>query len=239
MTDSAEGRLLLFGGTGAIGGAIRSAFLGEGWSVVATGRTLPPGLAGTPDWVAFDPFALGADASVLDAGGPFSAVCWAQGANLNDSVYDVDSERHLELYKANALFVVETLRLLLDRNLLLPASRLCVVSSIWQDLARQNKLSYGMTKAALKGFVLSAAADLARDGHLINAILPGALDTPMTRKNLAPAQIAVLEGATRFNRLPALDDVANLALFLCSRRNTGVTGQFINADLGFSHVRIL
>lgn len=96
-----------------------------------------------------------------------------------------------------------------------------------------------MTKAALQGLVLSAAADLGKDGYLINAILPGALDTPMTRKNLAPEQLERLQSATLFNRLPTLADVGSLAYFLCSEGNTSITGQFIATDLGFSHVRIL
>src|SRR5262249_41630085 len=124
-------------------------------------------------------------------------------------------------------------------KLLAKDARLCVISSIWQTLSRQNKLSYSVTKAALQGFVLSTAVDLGRDGYLINAILPGALDTPMTRRMLKPKQIKALESATFFNRLPTLADVANLALFLCSEQNTSITGQFIAADLGFRHARIL
>jgi NAD(P)-dependent dehydrogenase (short-subunit alcohol dehydrogenase family) len=96
-----------------------------------------------------------------------------------------------------------------------------------------------MSKAALRGLVLSAAADLAKDGHLINAILPGALDTPMTRRNLSADQIKSLESGTQFGRLPKLEDVASLACWLCSAENTGITGQFIAADLGYSRVRIV
>jgi NAD(P)-dependent dehydrogenase (short-subunit alcohol dehydrogenase family) len=129
--------------------------------------------------------------------------------------------------------------MLLRHNLLERPAKLCVISSIWQNLARQNKLSYCMTKAALQGLVLSASADLALDGHLINAVLPGALDTPMTRHNLDTAQLNTLTSATRFQRLPALGDVTSLVLFLCSTENTGITGQFIAADLGFSNVRLL
>ena len=87
--------------------------------------------------------------------------------------------------------------------------------------------------------MLSASADLARDGHLINAVLPGALETPMTRRNLSGEQIERLSGATGFGRLPALEDVASLVCYLCSAQNSGITGQFIAADLGFSHVRIV
>jgi NAD(P)-dependent dehydrogenase (short-subunit alcohol dehydrogenase family) len=74
---------------------------------------------------------------------------------------------------------------------------------------------------------------------LINAVLPGPLDTPMTRRNLSAEQMASFTGATRFGRLASLADVANLVYFLCSPANTGITGQFIAADLGYSHVRIV
>ncbi len=87
--------------------------------------------------------------------------------------------------------------------------------------------------------MLSASADLARDGHLINAVLPGALETPMTRSNLSAEQIDRIASATGFNRLTSLGDVASAVLSLCSPDNTGLTGQFLTADLGFSHVRIV
>lgn len=227
--------LLLFGASGAVGGAVRERFLSRGWSVVSTGRSVPVG----SDATAFDPFAPGFDPACLDSRGPFDAVCWAQGANVNDSVHDVDMDRHLALYKANCLFVIAGLKLLLARGLLTRPARLCIVSSVWQELARQDKLSYCVTKAALHGLVLSAAADLAADGHLINAVLPGVLDTPMTHENLTPDQVESVQAMTQFKRLPALADVAGLVGYLCSTENTGITGQFIAADLGFSHVRLL
>ena len=73
----------------------------------------------------------------------------------------------------------------------------------------------------------------------MNAVLPGALDTPMTRSNLDPRQIEKLSGSTMFNRLPSLNDVVSASLYLCSPENSGITGQFIAADLGFSHVHLL
>jgi hypothetical protein len=233
-------RLLLFGASGYIGQQVEEKFTSEGWQVVATGRhPRCGGGKGTAYWLELDPSDPKFDGSSLDSFAPFAAVCWAKGANLNDSIYDVDRDSHMELYRANCLFIVVTLQKLLARKLLGEVSRLCVVSSIWQNIARQNKFSYCVTKSALQGLVLSAAADLAAEGHLINAVLPGALDTPMTRRNLSPEQINLLSTATKFNRLSSLDDVANLVFYLCSPHNTGITGQFIAADLGFSHVRIL
>jgi NAD(P)-dependent dehydrogenase (short-subunit alcohol dehydrogenase family) len=167
------------------------------------------------------------------------AVVWAQGMNFNDDVVHFDINHHLEMYEANVTYIVQTLQLLLNHQLLAPQSRLCVISSIWQNIARQNKLSYCITKSALQGLVQSMSIDLGKDGILINAVLPGPLDTPMTRSNLSELQITSLEKATPLNSLPSLNDVTNLVAFLCSPQNTGITGQFIAADKGFSYARII
>jgi NAD(P)-dependent dehydrogenase (short-subunit alcohol dehydrogenase family) len=223
--------LLVFGGTGAIGSAIARYAEDRGWKVTCVSRRGPG--------IAYDPFDKESSFEEVAGQGPFSAVCWAQGINATDSVYDVDLERNLEIYRANCLYVLATLQLLLGAKLLTRPARLCVISSIWQNLARQTKLSYCMSKAALEGLVLSASTDLAADGHLFNAVLPGALETPMTRRNLSSEQLERLTDATRFGRLPGLEDVASAVFYLCSAANTGITGQFIAADLGYSRVRLV
>jgi hypothetical protein len=228
-------RILVFGGSGTIGARICQLFDTKGWQVVIASRKQ----GSLSDHILFDPFDDNLNLSALRAVGQFNAVCWAQGMNCNDSVYNVDVDKNIELYKANCLFIVKTLNILLNESILAENARLAVISSIWQNIARQDKLSYCMTKSALHGLVLSAATDLARDGYLINAVLPGALDTPMTHQNLEPEQLKKIIDATKFNRLATLDDVANMVYFLCSPENTGITGQFISADLGFSHVRIV
>lgn len=211
----------------------------KGWSVTGVSRSQRPDRADR-SWVRYDPAGDGFSSADFAAHGPFHAVCWAQGANRQDSVQDFDAAASAELYEANCLYVARSLNELLAGNLLSPAgARLCVVSSIWQERARQTKLSYTMTKAALGGLVRSASVDLAADGHLINAVLPGVLDTPMTHAALAPEQVRRVAEATLFNALPTPAGVARLVGFLCSDQNTVVTGQSITADLGFSNVRLV
>lgn len=231
------GRLLLFGGTGSIGTEIRNFYSKEGWQVVVVTRRPSP-----EDFiVSWDPFDKENKEALDDLlkWGPFEAICWAQGANCNDSIYSFDQEVHMKLYEANVLFILRSLNQLLSAGVLAKPSRLCVVSSIWQNYARQNKLSYSVTKAALQGLVMSLANDLGRDGHLINAVLPGVIDTPMTRNNLTDEQISNISKSTQFDRLPSLKDVASAVYSLTSYLNTGVTAQFVNVDLGFTHVRVI
>lgn len=238
MTASQQ-HLLVFGATGAIGSAICRMAAGEGWRVTGVTRSTAADPIAEIRYLSADPLSAEFRAADLASDEPYTAVCWAQGMNVSDNVYTVDATQNLELYRANCLSIVESLKALLQEKLLAPASRLCVISSIWQTLARQNKLSYCMTKAAVQGLILSASVDLAADGHLINAVLPGAVDTPMTRANLSAEQIEEIAGGTKFNRLTSLEDVASIVCYLCSPRNTGITGQFISADLGWSRARIV
>ena len=237
--NTSRWRLLLFGASGAVGQAVADMAAARGWSVTGVSRSPRPD---TPDrsWVQYDPAGEGISPPDFASHGPFDAVCWAQGANRQDSVQDFDAAASADLYEANCLYVARSLNELLAAKRLSPAgARLCVVSSIWQERARQTKLSYSMTKAALGGLVRSASVDLAADGHLINAVLPGVLDTPMTHAAMAPEQLRGVIQATPFNALPTPDGIARLVGFLCSDQNTVVTGQSITADLGFSNVRLV
>ena len=222
----------MFGGGGQIGTACVEALRAGGFETIATGRRGDDelGIAAYDAFVAPDQ---------LPGDIPFNAVVWAQGANLNDSIVDFEVERHRALYDANVLFVAESLRALLKSDRVADGARLCVVSSVWQRVARVSKFSYMVTKAALQGLVMSAAIDLAERNILINAVLPGVLDTPMTRQNLTGEQIAHVAGMTPFGRLPAIGDVAALAAFLCSPANNSITGQFVSVDLGFENARLV
>jgi hypothetical protein len=238
MEETAQ-HLLVFGGSGAIGGAVVKAARARGWQVTAVARKTAEGTTPGVRTLAVDPLAASFLGSQLAPATRYTSVCWAQGANTNDSIYDFDIAAHRRIYDANCTYILITLKALLDGAFLAPASRLCVISSIWQELARQSKLSYCISKAALQGLILSASADLARDGHVINAVLPGAVETPMTRQNLTAEQIERLAAATGHGRLVTLEEVAAAVCFLCSPENSGITAQFIAADLGFSRVRIV
>lgn len=231
-----EGRkkLLLFGGSGQIAREVAAKFSSKNWDVCAVVRTSRVDL---PNAISWDVMNRNSPPDNLRLQAPFDAVCWSQGSNLNDSIHSFNKASHQMLYEANVLFILESLSQLLKAGLLVTAAKLCIVSSIWQEISRQNKLSYAISKSALKGLVLSLANDLAGDGYLVNAVLPGALDTPMTRNNLSEEQIRLIEGSTKFNKLATLKDVASAIFFLCSEENSGVTGQFVKVDMGFSDVR--
>ena len=149
MDSPASFSVAVFGATGAIGQAICRWYQTRGYHVVAIGRaaTAPPSADGMP-WISWD---IGYPDRFLEAlqSRKLNAAVWAQGINFNDNIYSFDIDEHQRIYAANVVFVLSSLQALLKHELLAPSARLCVISSIWQNIAKQNKMSYAITKSAL------------------------------------------------------------------------------------------
>jgi NAD(P)-dependent dehydrogenase (short-subunit alcohol dehydrogenase family) len=158
---------------------------------------------------------------------------WAQGLNCSDTVEGFDPSDLQRLLQGNLLFIASSLQALLTGGKLAAGSRLAVVSSIWQLESRPGKFSYTVSKAALQGLVKSCALDLGRRGILINAVLPGVVDTPMTRTHLSAEQITAITSQSALGRLPEPADIASAVAFLVSSANRAITGQFLTVDAGF------
>lgn len=230
----------VFGASGAIGQAVCEWYCTRNCDVIGIGRnsTAKAEVPSAAKWISWQGREDVESLSALE-GRQLNAIVWAQGANFSDDVLSFDLSAHQEMYAANVSYILLSLQALLKRNLLAPSARLCIVSSIWQNIARQHKLSYCVTKSALHGLVQSLSVDLGPSGYMVNAVLPGPIDTPMTRANLSSAQLRHFEESAPLKTLPSLDDVCNLVGFLCSDGNTGITGQFVAADRGYSHARFI
>lgn len=90
---------------------------------------------------------------------------------------------------------------------------------------------YSASKAAVKGFTLAAAKELAGRDIRVNAIAPGFIDTDMTRK-LSPEAFERNVASIRMRRIGTPQDVANVAIFLGSHLSSYVTGQVLGVDGG-------
>ena len=163
-------------------------------------------------------------------------IIWAQGKNINDTIYNVDINNFNSIIECNVTFILETLKVLLDNNLINNRAKMVIISSIWEDCTRDNKLSYSISKGCLTNLVKNIAFDLSKKHILINNVLPGPIDNEMTISTLSKEQIQSISEYTGFNRLVSLDDVYNTVQFLLVY-NTGISGQSIKVDLGFTAIK--
>lgn len=217
---------LVFGATGSIGSEIVEVLRSQGNTVVEANRTLEKSgnvVMTRDDW-----------ASVAKHLGPFDGLVWAQGVNSSETVLTATKEDILGAFEANVVFIAETLKQLHQVGAIKRPCRAVVLSSIWQQSSRSSKLSYSISKSALSGLVKSIAIDLADSQLSINAVLPGVLDTKMTRANLTPEQIKSVEHRTLGGSLVTTNEIANVVSWLLSQQSSGINGEFITVDNGWS-----
>jgi NAD(P)-dependent dehydrogenase (short-subunit alcohol dehydrogenase family) len=163
-------------------------------------------------------------------------VIWSQGYNFNDNINIFDEDEYMKIMNVNVLFILKTLSFLLKHKKINEYAKLVIISSIWEQLTRENKLSYTISKSALSGLVKNVAFDLSSKNILINNILPGVIDNQMSRNTLTSEQMLYIQTYTGFNRLIQLDDLYNTVKFL-TFENTGITGESIKVDLGFTNIK--
>ncbi|HUW87468.1 MAG TPA: SDR family oxidoreductase [Candidatus Paceibacterota bacterium] len=223
-------RVLLFGATGALGTAISETYKSHGWQVFPVVRQS----TGLVDEVLL-PLEDSKEFENAIVANSFDSVVFAQGINMNGSIMTTEEEDFQRLFDVNVTFIVRQVKLLMEKNAIATEGKIVVVSSLAEVFTRREKFAYTVSKAAVGGLVRSLAVDLGRSHRiLVNAVLPGVVDTPMSRKGLTSDQIANVIDATPIGTLVTPTDVGNSVYSLGSELNTGVSGQSLLVDNAFS-----
>jgi 3-oxoacyl-[acyl-carrier protein] reductase len=237
-TVTRRGTVLVLGGSSGIGRAVVRRLAARGTSVVFThhasdaraewlcadldgkGRTIRCDVRRPEDVVAaFD--AVGEDL----IGVVHCAGAWTYTRLDELTVEELDASWALNA-RSVALTLQEAGRRLRE------GGAVVVVSSAAAELAPARQTSYVMAKAAAEAAVRVAAKELGRKGIRVNAVRPGATDTPQLRETTSEAAIEAMAKAPALGRLGDLDDVASAITFLLSRGARWVTGTVLEATGG-------
>jgi 2-dehydro-3-deoxy-D-gluconate 5-dehydrogenase len=110
------------------------------------------------------------------------------------------------------------------------------IGSMFSIFGSGYAAAYAASKGALVQLTKSLAAAWAKDNIQVNAVLPGWIDTELTRD--ARRQVAGLHdrvlARTPAGRWGAPEDLAGIAVFLAAPASNFVTGAAIPVDGGFS-----
>ena len=109
--------------------------------------------------------------------------------------------------------------------------RIVNISSVAGLMGNAGQTNYAASKAGLIGFSKSAAREVAARGITCNVIAPGFIQTDMTEKLLETADKSLLSQIPA-GRAGKPEEVAALAVFLCSDAAAYITGEVFRVDGG-------
>jgi 3-oxoacyl-[acyl-carrier protein] reductase len=249
----------IYGGGGAIGGAVARAFADSGARVYLAGRSRDRlekaandigGAAGVAEVDALDERAVAehADAVAADAGGidialnavsiPYAQVPPFELA-VEETIQPIDAFLRTNLITAKAV----------SRHMAARRSgTILTLSTAASRFARPGNLGFGTTCAAIEAMTQRLAVELGPSGVRVVCLRPTAVaDAPSRGSYTAEvfAPLAVRSGVsveemlvqwgedqTLLGRLPTLAQVADTAVFLASDRGGAITGAVIDLTCG-------
>jgi len=245
-----EGKIaLITGGNSGIGLATARQFVNEGAYVFITGRREVELVAAAKE-IGENVTGVQGDVSNLgDLNRLFARIKREKGkldvlfANAGVATYarfgEITEDHYDSIFNINVKGLLFTVQKALP---LLPnGASIILNASIVASKGFSSNSVYSATKAALRSFARTWTTDLKDRRIRVNAISPGAIDTPGLSKLLASSEtgqqrMAAISTLVPLGRLGTSDEIAKAVVFLASDDSSYITGIELFVDGGFAQV---
>ena len=245
-----EGKIaLVTGGNSGIGLATAKQFVNEGAYVFITGRREPE-LAAAVKQVGKNVTAVQGDvANRGDLDRLFTQIKREKGkldilfANAGVAKYSplgaITEESYDSIFDINVKGVVFTVQKALP--LLSDGASVILNASIVASKGFASNSIYSASKAAVRSFARTWTTDLKNRRIRVNAVSPGATDTPGLTELLASSETGeerkkMITTAVPLGRFGTPDEIAKAVVFLASDDSSYITGTELFVDGGFAQV---
>ena len=252
---------VVYGGGGAIGGAVARAFGSEGARLFLTGRLRAPVEAVAKDVVAAGGSAEAAEVdaldeqavdehlrSVIDRAGSlditFNAVGIPDSNIVGVPLVELDVEQFSRPIAAYTRSYFLTARLAARHMVPKGSGVIMTVTAVPSRTGTPLNGGYGPAQAAKEALTREFSAELAPRGIRVVGLRPYGIPEAGSLREVFDAKASGLSGMTweqwqdvianrtHARRLMTLDEVANVAVFMASDRASGMTGTTVNLSMG-------
>jgi NAD(P)-dependent dehydrogenase (short-subunit alcohol dehydrogenase family) len=240
---------VISGGTSGIGLAIAQRFVAEGAHVFLFGRRQaevnqaaellgPNATALQADVTKFDDIDQVA-AAVKAKKGVLDIIVSSAGLTEQASIETLTPAHFDKTFNLNArapVFLVQKLLPLMTRG-----GSIVLVSSAMHLKGFPGHTAYAASKAAMRSYARTWAAEFKDRGIRVNTLSPGVIDTPMLDAQAPTPEVReglvnMYLGMIPLGRLGRAEEMANAALFLASDQSSYMTGSDLMDDGGAGQV---
>ena len=235
--------VVITGVAGGIGRACAAAFMADRWDVAGVDKVArPDGLACT--WYGRIDLGIRSAGDRLQAFiagiGRLDALVNNAGLQVRKPLVETTDEDWALTMATNAAAPFVAIRVA-EPYLRATQGAVVNVSSVHAVATSGGMSAYAASKGALNALTRAAAIELGPVGVRVNAVLPGAIDTPMLRgdagaRRTTGDQLDPLAGIVRhipLGRIGRPEEIASVVLFLADgARSSFITGQALIVDGG-------
>lgn len=161
------------------------------------------------------------DAIVLNSGKSHFGLV----SDVDEAVYTEMQQLHL----ASPFFIVKQL---LPKLLHKQRASIVAVTSIWGDTGASCEVLYSMLKGGQNAFIKALSKELAPSGITVNAVSPGAVQSPMLNQ-FSDEELEAISDEIPLGRLGRPEEIAGCIAFLLSKEAAYITGQVLKVNGGW------
>lgn len=144
---------------------------------------------------------------------------------------DIDEKTWDNIFDVNVKGVYNCIHAALPYMLNKHSGKILNMTSIWGIVGGAMECHYSATKGAINALTKALAQELGYSGITVNAIAPGAVDTPMTN-SIGEENLCILSEDIPMGRLATTQEIAEIVAFMISEKNSYMTGQIISPNGG-------
>ena len=171
-------------------------------------------------------------AAALAAHGRIDILAANAGIYPSTDLADIDDELWDRVMDINVKGALHAVQACTPAMLARGYGRIVLTSSITGPVTGQvGYAHYGASKAAMLGFMRSAAVELATSGVTVNAVMPGNIETPGLGET-SEAHQSLMLSSIPMGRFGTAEDVGWAVRYLVSPEAGYVTGQTVIVDGG-------
>ena len=244
MNADKDKKILVAGASKGIGFATAKMLLERGYKVIAAARNEEAmkekfsGYSGVDiyscDFSDIDAVQAFAD-KVNHESGPISGLVYTAGAQLTMPISMNKPDKVKELFTLNTFAPIELIRCFSKKKMISEdGASFVLISSLSAHEGATGKSLYAATKGALEGFLHTAALELVQRKIRLNAIVPGIIETDMSKEfldRMTEEQRASIDKSYPLG-LGKPENAASLIVWLLSDESRWATGQSYVIDGG-------